>query len=252
MTTLLEWPKSILPFTAHQRAVEEKAAAHLMLACERMKLCEVPLPVPVEEWIELAFGFEFGVEDFRQQYGVDALGGCWPARRSDGKNGRIAIDCRLTHSGRRRFTCAHELGHMMLHAKVRREFIDQYIEQQIGSDRHERQANQFATGFLMPAVLVKKELLRVLSTTTLGASSGMHCAHTMSEHSLRLWREELVPQLTKRFDVSVQAMLRRLTELYLTDREPIMPLAVREHIEADAGNSGERPRKIKSEIRAPG
>ncbi len=249
MTSLLEWPRSILPFTAHQRAVEEKAAAHLMLACERMNVRDVPLPVPVEEWIELAFGFEFGEEDFRKQYGVDALGGCWPPREDNGHRGRIAIDCRLSHSGRRRFTCAHELGHMMLHAKVRREFIDQYIEQQLGSDRHERQANQFATGFLMPAMLVKKELLAALSETTLGASGGMHCAHTMSEHSLTLWREELVPQLTKKFDVSVQAMLRRLTELYLTDREPIMPLAVREHIETDTDKGGER--SAKPRVRRP-
>lgn len=230
---LLDRPKSVLQLSPYAQRTEDKALAYLKLACERSQLASPPLPIPVEEWIELVFGYEYGVEDFRVLYGVDAVGGCWHPQAKRGGVGRIAVDVRTTDPGFRRFTCAHELGHMLLHGRVRKEFIDQYVMEERGGDPHERQANQFAAGFLMPVPLLLPELLDILDQCPLGRVHGMHLAHSETPQSELLWREVLVPALLAAFGVSLTAMLRRLTELHLTNRQPLMPLAIAESIRAD-------------------
>lgn len=216
---------------------------YLKLACDQLGSPTPPLPVPVEEWIELVFGFQFGIEDFRTLYGVDALGGCWHPRVKDRTVGRIAIDVRVVEPGLRRFTCAHELGHMFLHSRVRKEFIDQFILEEQGGDPHERQANQFAAGFLMPVPILVPELLDILDQTSLGRVHGMHCVHSVSEQSEVLWRMHVLPRLLERFGVSLSAMTRRLTELCLTDRQALMPVEIAERIRV---NPPARPSCIRS------
>ncbi|MFB6364279.1 ImmA/IrrE family metallo-endopeptidase [Paenibacillus elgii] len=66
-----------------------------------------------------------------------------------------------------RFTCAHELGHVLLHPKVNTPFLRMNTLQSI--DRIEREANQFAVELLMPDEL----LLEGMSIFEAAAASGI-------------------------------------------------------------------------------
>jgi Zn-dependent peptidase ImmA (M78 family) len=63
---------------------------------------------------------------------------------------------------RKRFTIAHELGHMLLHLKTDGEFIDKvdfFRTDEVplnGNDRQEIEANQFAAALLMDSELIKQ------------------------------------------------------------------------------------------------
>ncbi|BBH19850.1 hypothetical protein Back11_11950 [Paenibacillus baekrokdamisoli] len=58
---------------------------------------------------------------------------------------------------KQRFTCAHELGHAMLHPKVNTPFLRQHTL--VSVDRIEREANQFAAELLIPDELLLEHTL---------------------------------------------------------------------------------------------
>lgn len=68
----------------------------------------------------------------------------------------IVLTTDKTDVYRHRFTAAHELGHLLLHRDA-----------QPGDVRHEREADQFAAEFLMPAASIKSALPRRLDFTQL-------------------------------------------------------------------------------------
>ncbi len=67
----------------------------------------------------------------------------------------IFVNSLVTHAGRRRFTIAHELGHLVLHRDVLR-FRPEVLEdiEHPGSGKAEIEANTFASELLMPEELV--------------------------------------------------------------------------------------------------
>ncbi len=103
-------------------------------------------------------------------------------------------------SNRRRFTSAHELGHLVLHSK-RGVHLDEAVVQlrsekaAAGTDEHEIEANRFAAELLMPQVFLQRDLkeMGVISTDD----------------------EKAIAQLAKRYGVSSQAMAIRLSTLGL-------------------------------------
>jgi Zn-dependent peptidase ImmA (M78 family) len=83
----------------------------------------------------------------------------------------IAVN-KLHHPNRRRFTIAHECGHLYLHAdQGDRLWVDKSYStifyrdsnSSSGDKLAEIQANQFAAGLLMPEVLLKEHLTQELS-----------------------------------------------------------------------------------------
>ena len=112
-------------------------------------------------------------------------------------DGGVIIAVNANHpTQRKRFTLAHELGHWLLdHGDsvvdtVRRR--DAVSAQ--GTSVDEMEANQFAADLLMPAAWIKRELDGRVP-------SPMHV--------------ELIEEMAHRFDVSVDAMTIRLTNLGL-------------------------------------
>ena len=107
-------------------------------------------------------------------------------------------------SVRQRFTMAHELGHLLLH-KASKLHIDQtdfsikFRDEQSsdGSDREEREANAFAAALLMPQVFLEADLRKL-------GDIGLH-------------DDQKIQALAKRYGVSLQAMLIRLTSLRLIE-----------------------------------
>jgi len=105
------------------------------------------------------------------------------------------------HSGsRRRFTIAHELGHLLLHAK-RGVHLDKAIVQMrgdkaaAGTDEQEIEANRFAAELLMPRKFLESDL----------AAMGQ----------LFVDDEKVISRLASRYGVSSQAMAIRLSSLGL-------------------------------------
>lgn len=119
------------------------------------------------------------------------------------EDGRTVLGVNASTSPRRqRFTVAHELGHIVLHAgrpltvdsQVRVNFRDDVSSR--ATDDEEIQANAFAAALLMPAGLVRQEFLS-------------------AQESGGLTREQVTSLLARRFDVSAEAMGYRLINLAL-------------------------------------
>lgn len=101
---------------------------------------------------------------------------------------------------RKRFTLAHELGHLVLHNEESSLFVDNMLfkRQSDGyttrEERMEREANYFAASILMPEFLVRKEV---------------------NLFQKDLYEDENIEELAKKFGVSKPAMTFRLTNLGL-------------------------------------
>ena len=98
---------------------------------------------------------------------------------------------------RQRFTIAHEIGHFLLHSKLKPIFIDKSpkvmfrnSESSSGELYQEREANAFAAALLMPKDLIKDELEKMEADF-----------------------KNPTKQLSKVFSVSEQAMSFRLANL---------------------------------------
>lgn len=122
----------------------ERAAWNAIIRCVRArKLTELPLPIPVEAWIEGPLGIRFAVTDL-SHLGSDVLGRAVPREREIEVSHTIA-----DNEPRFRFTAAHELGHVMLHAKLCDEFRE-HADRDFYERSIEREADRFAAAFLMP------------------------------------------------------------------------------------------------------
>ncbi len=80
------------------------------------------MPIPAESWIEGPLGIRFGIEDL-SQLGADVLGAAFLQNRE-----MLISEALLAHEARFRFTCAHELGHFVLHGKLAVAFRDTTAE----------------------------------------------------------------------------------------------------------------------------
>jgi Zn-dependent peptidase ImmA (M78 family) len=121
-------------------------------------------------------------------------------RRPDG----VVIAVNRDHAlSRRRFTVAHELGHLLLH-QGRPLIVDHVVRARINlrdhrsslaTEREEIEANRFAANLLMPADLVNDQLTKQLRRSP--------------------DEQQTIDALAKKFGVSPQAMEFRLTNLGL-------------------------------------
>jgi hypothetical protein len=216
---------SVLEPTRGRRVINARAWDCLERCRRKLKLSEVPLPVPVESWIEEPLGIRLGFEDL-SGLGPEVLGAAFVTERE------IVIDPRgLNHEGRLRFTCAHELGHVMLHRRVRGVFHENSnIGSFISPDRYERQADRFAAAFLMPVPLLERELLRVLKERKLRCSKAVIEMMQDTKESRWLWRTVVLPEIAKRFAVSFTAAVYRFHDVQPKMRYP-RPLMPRPFIE---------------------
>ena len=138
----------------------------------------------------------------------------------------ILVDERVTdHEGRCRFTCAHELGHLTLHHKLRSQFHDVYADVSFSVDTVERQADRFAASFLMPLPQLERAVIHVLERRNLNPA---RCVYTLMHRSVEsewLWRYVILPEITKCFVVSLSAAIYRLGSVQprISDPKPLLP-----------------------------
>jgi len=205
----------------------ERNAGKCLAQCRgKLGLEEIPLPIPVDEWIETVFDIKFGITDL-SHLGPDVLGAAYI------KEHEIAIDeAVLKHDGRYRFTCAHELGHFVLHSHIASVFTDGELPSLELANRLDREADKFAAAFLSPLPLLEREIVQFCR------SEGMDAQYCLTElmmptpESLWLWKGFFVPFLTQRFGISRTALVYRCHDLRdLTDEgRSFMPARVRNAI----------------------
>lgn len=200
----------------------ERIAAQCLVSCRtKLKLSDIPLPVPVEEWIEGPFGIGFGITDL-SHLGENVLG----AASIEG-NEIMVSEKALAHEGRYRFTCAHELGHFVLHQEIARSFQDGHEVGTNELNQIEWEADRFAAAFLMPAPLFIRELFRICEVKGFDAK---RCVPELVKDRVEsewLWKKHFLPALTRHFGVSLSATIHRFSDIRLPDGKPfLLPLHV--------------------------
>ncbi len=151
----------------------------------------------------------------------------------EGQLGRVSVSAQMIPTVRR-FTAAHELGHVALHPHLKEAHRDRPLDgSSVVKDRVEREADRFASSFLMPSKLVTDRFTNIfgpppfeLSDNTAFALLGksreetQKYLNTTRELSRALARAErfnglqVVP-LASQFGVSVETMSIRIEELRL-------------------------------------
>ncbi len=157
---------------------------------QRAKLTDVPIPV---EKLAQTLGARITYRPFEQ----DLSGLLYR------EGHRVVIAVKLSDPlTRRRFTIAHEIGHMRLHPG-RPMIVDKLVRignkrdatSALATDREEIEANAFAAHLLMPAELVRSETERRLSKR-------------------KTWTAQaFIADMAEGFGVSLQAMAYRLQNL---------------------------------------
>lgn len=195
----------------------ERAAWNCIVQCVKVrKLSSLPLPIPVEEWIEGPLGIRFDVADL-SHLGENVLGAACAAERE------IKVSEKLVeHNARFRFTAAHELGHVQLHSKITSTFRDSedgdYLERRI-----EREADRFAAAFLMPIPALCSELAAAATTLWSNPQSLLIAVARGDAPAREVFAQSVLPQLTKRFGVSLSAAVRRFSDVQFPSGEPALP-----------------------------
>lgn len=189
------------------RAVNRRAWECLERCRTRLGLDEIPLPVPVEAWIERPLRIRFGFANL-SYLGEGVLGAALATKRE------ILIDEQvLSHEGRLRFTAAHELGHVILHAKVAKTFHDTLDYGLSSHDQFEREANRFAAAFLMPVPIFERELLALCDGMGIPRAKCFAQLMDTTPEAESLWRRRFLPPLARRFTVSIAAAAIRCSDI---------------------------------------
>lgn len=187
----------------------DRAAWACVEQCRQaLRLDEAPSPIPVDQWIEHPLGIRFGIADL-SHLGDGVLGAAYVKERE------ILISDSITHEGRFRFTCAHELAHVLLHRRHANMFQDSEDLPHLESDRLERQADRFAAAFLMPIPLLERELHALCRDEQLDADYCLTELILPTARSEWLWRALFLPRIKRRFGVSRLAAISRCRDLRL-------------------------------------
>ena len=189
----------------------DRAAWNCVEQCRKaLGLDEAPTPIPVDQWIEHPLGIRFGITDL-SPIGEGVLGAAYVTDRE------ILISDSIAHEGRFRFTCAHELAHVLLHRKHATVFHETTELPDEQASRLERQADRFAAAFLMPIALLERELYAICHDEQLDAD---YCLTELMMPTVRsewLWRAVFLPQIMRRFGVSKVAAIIRCRDLRLIE-----------------------------------
>lgn len=132
----------------------------------------------------------------------------------------IFVNAGIDNIGRKNFTIAHELGHYFLQHQLHRNSVfcnsSDIVEEGHQANPIEREANYFASCFLMPAEKIKPAFLIILENRS--RKRIMDFLLVKNDYTFGIWiliRDEL----TKRYGVSEAALRYRLQQLKLAKFE---------------------------------
>lgn len=207
-TTVQFWPR--------MRRVERAAWSTIVRCVRARKLTSIPLPIPVEAWIEGPLGIRFGVADL-SALGPNVLGRALPRDREIEVSHTIAGD-----EPRFRFTAAHELGHVVMHAKLSDEFREEadrdFYERSI-----EREADRFAAAFLMPLPAFAATLQEASASASIEPHALLAGLRRGDATLCSAFRDRILPVLCERFGVSRSAAAYRFADIELATGDVAIP-----------------------------
>lgn len=214
----------VLPKPEYRRA--DRLAEECIARCMAVQgLARVPLPIPVEHWIEGPLRIRLDITDL-SHLGEGVLGAAFVKSRE------ILISQALVgQEARYRFTCAHELGHIVMHSNAKSPFYD--ADTSLDEVRRtEAQANRFAGSFLMPLAAYIEGIFEAVQSAGRDRIDGLTVLLQDLPESCRFWDACVLPHLCGRFAVSRRAALYRACSLRLRDRRPLVLPAVRRSLES--------------------
>jgi len=135
---------------------------------------------------------------------------------TQGINGQkyIMVNANIDNIGRKNFTIAHELGHLFLKHKLKENYnycsINDISEEGQHNDPIEREANYFASCFLMPEDKIKPAFLTLLKNRTRKRIKDFLLVK--NDYTYGIWKP-IRDELTKRYGVSEAALRYRLQQL---------------------------------------
>lgn len=183
-------------------------------------------PIPVECIIEREFNLQLEVDDVNRIVGSDdILGAILIEEKRIIINECLDIDDNDKAAGRYYFTCAHELGHWVLHKDVNKHTIDNSTDTAIFCRKAdygniiEWQANYFAASFLMPEYFVRQAFRKTFGNDPIDIYNVETDFHSLFhyDHCLNNWHliANDVCEAGDFSNVSKLAMILRLEELNL-------------------------------------
>lgn len=129
------------------------------------------------------------------------------------------INQSISNTGRRNFTIAHELGHYFLNHKLHSTSFfcedSQIDEEELVDNSIEREANYFATCFLMPEQKIKSAFLAMLKYSKIIKTNTFLIVNNKTYGSWCKIKNDLM----KRYGVSEAALRYRLINLRLAEFE---------------------------------
>jgi len=205
-----------IQFAPMMRRVERKAWDVFRICFEAKKLSVIPMPVPVEEWIEGPLEIRFTIANLTE-LGTNVLG------QAIARPPEIKVSHTLVNQEARfRFTAAHELGHLFLHTKIAADFRDttdgDFLEQKI-----EREADRFAAAFLMPIPALCIEYPRLASKAGRESLALLESVAAGNEQATAVFRESIAPHLARRFGVAQSTAIRRFGDVLLPTGARALP-----------------------------
>jgi hypothetical protein len=206
-----------------KKTISEKAE-QVIFDYESLTFQAVRPPIPVENILELSLGLHLVFQDLRQILGIeDALGATYV------KSQRICVDKRLLDDrleGRLTFTCAHEVGHWVLHRDLvtvaGRSGLNSsaiFCRMKDAKQPIEWQADYFAACLLMPENDIRSTWDKAFGSEplTLFNVNSTYSGPLCFDPCLRNWPliADTIRNAGNFFNVSKQAMIIRLQDLGL-------------------------------------
>ena len=187
-------------------AAEKAAAGSVAWCVKELGLDHIPIPVPVDLWVEWPMGLRLSIEPI--DLGDIAVEGAAIHER-----GEILINPQIVSDDQQfRFTCAHELGHLVLHQKARRVFRDISHLANAYHDLYERQADHFAGAFLMPLEPLFRGLMNLCLEHRVPRETLAEALIADNSASERIWRQ-MIPAIAVTFGVPQAAVVARFANL---------------------------------------
>ena len=212
-----------VPWMSKKKLTEE--ASQVLAGYQDLVGYNVRLPIPVEDIVERYLGLRFGFLNFEEKHGMrGVLGATYVKARLICVNEKFLDE---PSEGRMAFTCAHEVGHWVLHRRFVNEANrfgqseDAIICRSVDSKEPiEWQADFFAACLLMPETEVREAFYRVCGTECLqlfNVKSSFRGSPLFFDASVESWPHiaSAVREAGSFFNVSLQAIVIRLQELGL-------------------------------------
>jgi Zn-dependent peptidase ImmA (M78 family) len=181
----------------------------------------------------------------RDPLGADTLDGLSQFAAADGRP-YIVIGIDKGSPARWRFDAAHELGHVLLHAKVRRETLDRPEQHK----KIEEQAHRFARAFLLPLASFGDDLFGV----SLDAFRSLKPRWNVSIATMIFRARDaglLSEETERRLRIGISRHKWRVKEPYDETTEIEEPRLLRRSLELILSNAGQTPADVTAQTGLP-